>query len=101
MSSIFCRLLIVVCVLRILVYIFYISAEIRLEANTPISIWTRAKSAMNERELYGKDFDVDEVLLAMRNSKIIAARIMHMKSSFKMLLQLEGGQRTMFKAKFP
>ena len=73
----------------------------RKYTNSPVSIWTRANTAINERELYGRDFDVDEVILAMRNLKIIAARQMHVRSSFKMLLQLEGGQWALFKAKFP
>ena len=85
----------------ILVYISGFPAVMKFEEYSPVSVWVRANNAMNKRELYSEGFDVDEVLFALRNSKIIAAKALHRRTTFKLKLQLEGGQWAMFKSKFP
>ena len=63
-------------------------------------LWTRAANAVNRKELYSKDFNVDGILTALQTSAILNVSLLEDRTAQKWLFTLEGGQRALFKPRF-
>ena len=62
-------------------------------------LWTKVENSVNENELYSEDFNVDEVLSQLRNTRILNVSMEHSRTAFKWAFILEGGQKAVFKPK--
>ena len=63
-------------------------------------LWSEAENAINEKELYNEEFDLQEIVSALQNSAIVNVTQFYARTAFKWVVTLEGGQKALFKPRF-
>ena len=69
----------------------------KYKTNYTSEFWNSIRSQVDHDCLYPKTFDVDPVVTALREAKVINALLFDYKHSLKFKVKLEGGQTAVFK----
>ena len=74
--------------------------EYKKQSHNYSELWRAAANAVNEKELYNENFNIQGILSALQKSAIVNVSIVPLRSAFKWTFMLEGGQRALFKPRF-
>ena len=76
-----------------------ISPDISSDITNYTEFWQEVHAQEYDDYLYHRNFDVDRVLKALRQSTVLAADFFKKQTSFKFKLTLEGSQTAIFKVR--
>ena len=76
-----------------------LSPDIPSNITNYTEFWQEVHPQENDDCLYSRNFDVDRVLMALRQSKVLAVDLFKKQTSLKFKLTLEGGKTAIFKVR--
>ena len=76
-----------------------ISTDISSDITNYTEFWQEVHSQEYDDYLYPRNFDVDRVLKALRQSKVLAVDLFKQQTSLKFKITLEGGKTAIFKVR--